>query len=77
MGLTCDQELCPYWAGDGGCPCRVLGIEVPEHEADCDDADAVEARFCPCTEPSGRDDPYSISNLMAAGPPPNTPEEES
>ena len=23
----CEQELCPNWAGDGGCPCKTLGIE--------------------------------------------------
>lgn len=22
----CEQELCPNWAGDDGCPCAVLGI---------------------------------------------------
>ena len=26
----CDQEMCPNWAGDGGCPCAVLGIEHEE-----------------------------------------------
>ncbi|MGN6693872.1 MAG: hypothetical protein ACTHN0_06810 [Aquihabitans sp.] len=25
----CRQELCPHWAGDGGCPCVVLGIDPP------------------------------------------------
>jgi len=24
--MRCDQEMCPNWAGDGGCPCAVLGI---------------------------------------------------
>lgn len=27
--MTCQQEMCPYWAGDGGCPCAMFGIEVP------------------------------------------------
>jgi hypothetical protein len=40
-----------------------------EHEPDCDDKDFCEPWFCQCTEPSGRDDPQSISNLMAEGPP--------
>lgn len=30
MSARCEQELCPNWAGDDGCPCRVLGIERPE-----------------------------------------------
>lgn len=44
----------------------------PGHDPDCDNDDFCEAEFCPstCTVPSGRDDPESISNLMAAGPPP-------
>lgn len=24
----CDQELCPFWTGDG-CACAVMGIEDP------------------------------------------------
>lgn len=69
MANNCDQELCPYWAGDGGCPCAVLGIERAEHEPDCDDKDFIEARFCECNVPSGRDDPTSIGNLMVQRPP--------
>lgn len=30
----CDQEMCPFWAGDG-CVCSVVGIERPE--PGCDD----------------------------------------
>lgn len=43
------------------------------HAADCDE-DYYPAEECPsaCTVPSGRDDPESISNLMAAGPPKET-----
>ena len=22
--MACDQELCPNWAGGGGCPCAVM-----------------------------------------------------
>lgn len=40
-----------------------------EHEQDCDDKDFIEPEFCQCNQPSGRDDPTSISNLMAKGPP--------
>lgn len=29
--MACDQELCPNWAGDGGCPCAVLGIPRDPH----------------------------------------------
>lgn len=45
------------------------GPEYEGHEDDCDDKDFIEARFCQCMVPSGRDDPTSISNLMAEGPP--------
>ena len=43
---------------------------VKGHAPDCDE-DYFEAENCPsaCLVPSGRDDPTSISNLMAAGPP--------
>jgi hypothetical protein len=26
----CDQELCPFWDGGGGCPCEVLDITDDE-----------------------------------------------
>lgn len=26
----CGQELCPNWAGDGGCPCQVFDIDPPD-----------------------------------------------
>lgn len=42
---------------------------APGHEPDCDDVEFIEAQFCQCNVPSGRDDPTSISNLMAEGPP--------
>lgn len=27
---ACEQELCPFWAGDAGCPCATL--EISEHD---------------------------------------------
>ncbi|MFC5127448.1 hypothetical protein ACFPRL_30260 [Pseudoclavibacter helvolus] len=28
----CEQELCPFWAGDGGCPCAVLDLREDDRE---------------------------------------------
>lgn len=39
------------------------------HQDGCPGSPTPDPEFCPCNEPSGRDDPESISNLMAAGPP--------
>lgn len=37
--MRCDQEMCPFWAGDAGCPCAVLGIDrercANRAEGDC------------------------------------------
>lgn len=37
--MTCDQEMCPHWAGDGGCPCALLDIPRanPPISPDCRD----------------------------------------
>lgn len=66
-------------AFDGGSPPSMWGwTSQPDqahpdyfvHEADCDGPEiGPDIRFCSCNEPSGRDDPTSISNLMVAGPP--------
>lgn len=32
MSADCGQEGCPRWAGDAGCPCRVLGLTP--HDSD-------------------------------------------
>lgn len=31
MSEQCDQELCPFWTGEG-CACAVFGIDEEERE---------------------------------------------
>lgn len=33
----CAQELCPNWAGDGGCPCAALDLPRPWTCPECGD----------------------------------------
>ena len=28
--MSCEQELCPFWSGTGGCDCEVFQIEPDE-----------------------------------------------
>jgi hypothetical protein len=30
--MRCDEELCPFWTGDG-CACAVMGVDVAERRA--------------------------------------------
>lgn len=40
--VACEQELCPYWAGDGGCSCA--SIERPVDTDWIDEANAESLR---------------------------------